>query len=89
MDAETLKRWREYLEPGKQHDHPYLDNWRDAAKFQAAVLALLAEKREIDRQNVIRLGGSGERADLSGTELLSLDRAKYRFYNELFGARRR
>ena len=30
-------------------------------KLQAAVLALLAEKKEIDKQNLIRLGGSGER----------------------------
>ncbi len=88
LDAETLKRWQEFLDPAKKHDHPYLDNWRDTGALQSTVLALLAEKKEIDKQNLVRLGGSGERADLSGTELLSLDRAKFRFYNELFGARK-
>ena len=88
LDAGTLKRWKQYLDPAGKHDHPYLDNWRDAEKLQSAVLALLEEKKEIDKQNLIRLGGSGARADLSGTELLSLDRAKYRFYNELFGTRK-
>ncbi|MBL0158075.1 MAG: PSD1 domain-containing protein [Bryobacterales bacterium] len=88
LDPETLKRWREYLDLAKQHDHPYLDNPRDGEKLQTTVLALLAEKKEIDQKNLIRLGGSDARGDLSGTELLSLDRAKYRFYNELFGARK-
>ncbi len=88
LDPETLERWKALLAPGKQHDHSYLDQWRDADQFQATVLALLAEKKEIDKQNLIRLGGSGARADLSGTELLSLDRAKYRFYNELSGPRK-
>ncbi|MGC4053728.1 MAG: DUF1549 domain-containing protein [Paludibaculum sp.] len=87
LDPETLEHWRTYLKPG-MHEHPFLDNWKDADKFQELVLSVLAEKKEIDQKNLIRLGGSSQRNDLSSTELLSLDRPKFRFYNEVFGTRK-
>lgn len=87
LDAETLERWRSYLKPGT-HEHPFFDHWKEADRFQDLVVGVLAEKREIDEKNLIRLGGSSQRKDLSGTELLSLDRPKFRFYNELFGSRK-
>jgi hypothetical protein len=87
LDAETLARWKDYLKPA-QRDHSFLDNPEAPEKIQSAILELLAEKKDIDRKNLIRLGGSDARNDLSGTELLSLDRAKYRFFNELFSPRK-
>ncbi len=57
LDQETLRRWVKYLaDPEK--DHPYLKGWIDAgfdeAAFQARVLAVLAERKKVDEENVIR-----------------------------------
>jgi hypothetical protein len=64
LDAELLKRFREYLQkPDPQH--AYLNRWRElaerkaseaelraaAAEFQSALLAVVAEKRQIDEEN--------------------------------------
>ncbi len=83
LDAETLERWVKYLKK-PQKEHPYLPA-RDPDEFQAFVLALTAEKKKIDDQNHIRLGGSNERRDLSRADLLSLARDKYFLWRDLFG----
>ena len=68
LDQETLERWVKYL-TNPQKDHPYLKPWNDllarnatpdevkkvAMDFQAIVLAMLAEKKEIDEENRIIL----------------------------------
>jgi hypothetical protein len=87
LDAETLERWKKYLTAETKREHSYLENWRDGTKLQADVVSVLAEKKEVDQKNLIRLGGSNDREDLSSAELFSLERAKFRFYNEVFGAR--
>jgi cytochrome c553 len=93
LDAETLKRWIAYLKKTEK-EHPFLnampqtscDEMRSfAADFQERALALFAEKKSIDEQNVIRLGGSMERKDLSSANLLSLERNKYFLWRDLFG----
>src|SRR2546428_704105 len=68
LDQETLERWVKYL-TNPQKDHPYLKPWSDllarnatpdegkkvGMDFQATVLAMLAEKKEIDEENRIIL----------------------------------
>ncbi len=97
LDLETLNRWIAYLrKPAKEH--PYLKPWFDlivankpetearkaAEEFQTLVLAAFTEKKSIDEQNLIRLGGSMERRDLSNANLLSLERDKYFLWRDLF-----
>jgi hypothetical protein len=82
LDAETLERWAKYLKK-PQKDHHFLPA-KDAEEFQAFVLALNAEKKRIDDENHIRLGGSNKRSDLSSANLLSLERDKYFLWRDLF-----
>ena len=82
LDQETLELWAKYLKkPNKEH--PYLPA-KDPKEFQALVLAVYAEKKHIDDQNYIRLGGSNARGDLSRADLLSLERDKYFLWRDLF-----
>ncbi|MBI1788559.1 MAG: PSD1 domain-containing protein [Acidobacteria bacterium] len=83
LDGETLDRWVKYLAKA-QREHPYLPA-KDAQEFQAFVLAVNAEKKSIDDQNHIRLGGNRERSNLSNADLLSLERDKYFLWRDLFG----
>jgi hypothetical protein len=82
LDPETLERWAEYLKKPKK-EHPYLPA-RDPEEFQSFVIAVNGEKKKIDDQNHIRLGGSNERRDLSRADLLSLARDKYFLWRDLF-----
>ena len=82
LDLETLERWVKYLKK-PQKEHPYLPA-RDPEEFQAFAIAVNAEKKRIDDQNHIRLGGSNERRDLSRADLLSLARDKYFLWRDLF-----
>ncbi len=68
LDQETLERWVKYL-TNPQKEHPYLKAWSDllargatleevkkvADDFQATVLSMLAEKKEIDEENRVIL----------------------------------
>ena len=83
LDAETLGRWAKYLKKPVR-EHPYLPA-KDSREFQDFVLAVNAEKKHIDDQNHIRLGGSNARGDLSRADLLSLARDKYFLWRDLFG----
>ncbi|MBI3281044.1 MAG: PSD1 domain-containing protein [Acidobacteria bacterium] len=90
LDREILDRLIKYRkEPRK--DHPFLRRWEKepseaaAQEFQAALVAVYHEKNEIDRKNVIRLGGSMERRDLSQANLLSLDRDRFGLWRAFFG----
>ncbi|MBI3210671.1 MAG: PSD1 domain-containing protein [Candidatus Solibacter usitatus] len=92
LDAETLDRWVAYLKM-PAHEHSFVDGWRDEAKlpaelFRKRVLDLLAEQKNIEEQNFIRLGGSNARNDLSRADLLSLPREKWIFWRDLFSNQR-
>lgn len=62
LDAETLGRWKKYLAKAEK-DHPYFRPWfahpgrGAAAEMQAAVRAVLAEKKSVDDRNYVKLGG--------------------------------
>ncbi len=94
LDPPTLGRWKKYLaEPEKQH--PFLKDWyaasatsdraKAAGDFQVQVLAVLAEKTRVDDENHVRLGLHPSRDDLSKADLVSLDRAKFGLWEDVFG----
>jgi hypothetical protein len=87
LDAETLERWTKYLD-GKQ-EHPFLRGWRepsfDVAGFERKLLEVIAEKKEIDRENLIRLGGKDDARTVRVVEVRSLERDKYVLWREVAG----
>lgn len=94
LDPETLQRWAAYLKK-PQKEHPYLNAWSGlqdevkvrefAAKFQDEVLKVYDEKKRVEEENLIRLGGSMKRDKLAGADLVSLDRDQYYLWRDLFG----
>lgn len=91
LDAETLKRLIDYLKTSPEH--PFLNEWRDESRFdpeafQRRLLAVLEEQKEIEKQNMIRLGGSNARGDLARADLLSLPRDKYILFRDFFDKQR-
>ncbi len=71
LDEEILQRWIEFLDEDDR-DHPFLDEWDQnrqgktlqqarqiASRFEATLLAIHKEKREMDDANYVRLGGAG------------------------------
>jgi hypothetical protein len=100
LDAETLKRWTEYLKQTKR-DHPFLDDWDKArarhasraelepiaARLQQTILDIDAEKKRIDDRNHIALGLDPDRETLSQAKLQALERDKWAFWEDLFGGR--
>jgi hypothetical protein len=87
LDKETLERFTAYLK-GK-HEHTLLDAWEDESKLSATaiqqrLLDVLAEHRDIEEKNFIRLGGSNVRGDLARADLLSLPRDKYLLWRDIF-----
>ncbi|MEX2264226.1 MAG: PSD1 and planctomycete cytochrome C domain-containing protein [Bryobacteraceae bacterium] len=103
LDFGTLDRWLEYVRRPK-HGHPFLKPWTElmakgggtpeeartiAEEFERAVVAVSAEKKSVDDQNYIRLGGSTNRRDLSGANLVSLNRDKYVFWRDIFSPKGR
>jgi mono/diheme cytochrome c family protein len=91
LDAETLERWIDYLRT-EPKEHPYLDNWRadsfDAQAFGAKLLATLEKKKEIDRENLIRLGGKDDNRTIRVVEVLSLERDAYFLWRDFFNPTR-
>ena len=97
VDKETLERWNKYLAKTEK-EHPFLKPWyalqkdkqhesearKFAGDFQAHALKVFAEHNRIERENMIRLGGSTERRNLSGADLLSLPRDDYFLWRDLF-----
>ena len=88
LDVETLQRWGKYL-AGPQKDHLYLncegDRRKCAETLQRLAIDVFDEKKRIERENMIRLGGSTERRNLSQADLLSLPPEKYFLWRDLFG----
>lgn len=100
LDAETLKRWSDYLKHPKRN-HPFLKEWDAAcarhasraelepiaARLQQTILDINAEKKRIDDRNHIVLGLEPDREALSQANLQSLERDKWAFWEDLFGDR--
>jgi mono/diheme cytochrome c family protein len=98
LDAETVKRWTDYLKQPKRN-HPYLDEWDAArarqasradlepiaARVQQTILDINAEKKRIDDRNHIALGLDPDRETLSQANLQSLARDKWALWEDLFG----
>jgi cytochrome c553 len=91
LDQETLERWTAYLNGEQQH--PFLKGWREAsfdtAAFQRRLLDIIGEKKEIDRENLIRLGGKDDGRTVRVIEVRSLERDKYMLWREVVAPDRR
>lgn len=83
LDGETVERWVKYLAKTPR-EHPFLPA-KGNEEFQTLALAVSAEKKDIDDQNYITLGGSTARSDLSSANLKSLERDRYFLWRDLFG----
>jgi hypothetical protein len=81
LDAETVRRWADYLKKPPEHSYP-LD---DPERFAREALRVFARKKEVDEQNLIRLGGSKDREVLSQANLVSLEREEYVLWRDLYG----
>jgi mono/diheme cytochrome c family protein len=88
LDAETLDRWKEYLTLERQH--PYLNGWReptfDDAAFQSKLLGVIAQQKEIERENLILLGGKDDEEAVRVIEVKSLPREEYMLWQELISS---
>ena len=89
LDAETLARWVRYLGV-ETHQHPYLKGWRESSfndiGFQQQLLAAVAEKRAIDRENLIRLGGKDDDESVRVIEVKSLERDQYFLWRDFISS---
>jgi mono/diheme cytochrome c family protein len=87
LDVETIERLKAYLEAG-DFEHPFLANWKDASfdtkAFQTKVLAVLDQKRAIDRENMIALGGKEDNRTVRVVEVKSLPRDEYMLWRDFF-----
>jgi mono/diheme cytochrome c family protein len=99
LDAETLGRWKTYLADDNK-EHAYLKGWYDllktkpteaqvraeAEKYQAFVLELLDEAREVDDKNYVAFGGrKGQKNENTRqyTNIVSLPVLKFYQWREL------
>ncbi len=93
IDPAVLTKWTAYLKRDKL-DHPYLKQWseartqKNAENFQALLLKTNDEKKAVDDKNHITLGANPNRNDLSGANLVSLDRDKFVLWEDFFSASR-
>ncbi len=97
LDAETVTHWSTYLKK-KSFEHPYLAKWTAAktpedqraaaTDFEALVLKVNAEKKEVDDKNHITLGLNPNRNDLSNANLVSLPRDRFVLWEDLFAEKR-
>jgi hypothetical protein len=85
LDSETLERWKKYLAGAPEH--PFLRGWSEAsfddAAFQSRLLAVIEEKKAIDRENLIRLGGKDDNRSVRVIEVRSIERDKYVLWRDL------
>jgi len=86
LDPETFQRWVKYL--GNPHkDHGFLKNWADASfddeKFQATVLAVLKERKDVDDENMVRRA-LAKRKVKEGTEPVALKTESFFLWRDLF-----
>ena len=99
LDAETLERWTRYLGDSPR-DHPLFDEsdrlrsshasedevrrWAEAT--QKLITDVLREKRRIDQENLVRLGGEDSARKRNEVELLSLERDRHFLWRDLASA---
>ena len=96
LDRETLERWIEYLD-GHPKEQPLLDEWRTlveaggprdeverfARRAQELIVDTIAEKKRVDKENELRLGGDMSARKAARTELLSLERDRYFLWRDI------
>ena len=99
LDGETLERWVKYL-GATPRDHPLFDEFdrlrasdvpeeqvREwAEQTQQLIIEVLREKRQIDQENEIRLGGDDSSESLNDVELLSLERDRHFLWRDVASA---
>ena len=96
LDGEVADKWKKYL-ASPQKEHPFLKAWfaaktpeekkKAADDFQVLVMAVEAEKRQIDDKNHITLGSNPNRGDLSTANLASLERDRFVLWEDIFAPR--
>ena len=96
LDAETLERWATYLSAWPKQ-HSLLDDWQGlmtnsgpqnkvdefANRVQEKVVRLIAEKKRIEQENEIRLGGDRSNRNIRRTALLALPRDEFYLWNDV------
>ena len=95
LDEETLDRWVRYL-GNLPRDHPLLDRFDEfltddspdrlrpwAAEMESLLLDVLREKRGIDKENEIRLGGEDSSRKRNEVEMLSLERNRHFLWRDV------
>jgi mono/diheme cytochrome c family protein len=100
LDEQTLKRWVEYLGRPGEKEHPYLKPWYDvvtanpteeqvrkaAETYQAFVLKLFEDQREVEDKNYVAFGGrkgSKDERTRQYTNIVSLPVLQYYQWREL------
>jgi len=88
LDGETLQRWVRYLRRSS-FDHPYLKDWKDESKFdpeafQAGVLAVLKERKQVDETNLVRRAEAKKRGPKAQAEVVALENNSYYLWRDLF-----
>lgn len=85
LDKAEFEKWQKYLARPRK-EHPFLDGNPSPEDFQKLLLDVNREKKEIDEKNLITLGGSQKRDDLSNANLASLERNRYFLWRDFFGS---
>ena len=91
LEADFVERWKKYLADARK-DHPFLKPWfeassdpaKAAADFQALLVGVNEEKKQIDEKNKITLGLDPDRNAVASATLASLDRDKYILWRDTF-----
>jgi len=83
LDAAVAERWKKFVE--KKREHKFYEEAKSPEEFQALLLAVYQEKKEVDEKNLITLGGSKKRGDLAAANLVSLERNRYFLWRDFFG----
>lgn len=96
LDQETLGNWTAYLN-GTPKEHKLLDEWHklladkapeaDVRRFgreiEAKLIEVIAEKKRIELENEILLGGDKSGGNLRRTKQLALPREEFYLWNDL------
>jgi len=92
LDAETLQRWKKFIASAEK-DHPYFKPWfgkegpEAAARMQADVRKILAEKKALDDVNYVKLGGIEGMKDVNrqvDTLVDALPIERFYFWRDMF-----
>lgn len=83
LDQETLARWTRYLK-AVPVDNRYLDGWEkpsfDLQKFREEALKVLAERRKVDEENLVRKAAAKDRK----VEVVALPPERFFLWRDLF-----